>query len=178
MSKLLFGFAGLAILSIAGCDDAVSVSTAPNPEQPGPASIGYLCNMNVTEHQGPHAQVFLEGRDVPRWFSTVRDMFAYQTMAEEDQRIVVAYVSDMGVDDWSARENGAWLDARDALYVIGSSRVGGMGGSAIVPFSDETAAQAFIADFGGRIVDYETMPADVIAGTDRLNQSAAAGGEE
>ncbi len=159
-----------ALLALGACDgdDDSQTAALPAPQQPGREAIGYLCNMVVADHQGPHAQLFLEGRDEPLWFSTVRDLFAYRTMAEEDQRVVAAYVSDMGQDDWAPRENGAWLEAEGAVYVIGSSREGGMGGTAIVPFVDRDAAEAFIAEYGGSIVAYTAMPADVIAGTDML----------
>jgi copper chaperone NosL len=55
-----------------------------------------------------------------------------------------------------------WVDARQAFFVIGSDRKGGMGATEAVPFSTEEAAKAFVGDHGGDVVRFDAVPRDYI----------------
>jgi copper chaperone NosL len=157
-------FALIALLAVvgAGCDRAPE-SAAPAPRELSSNAVAAFCGMDVTEHPGPKAQIFLKGRQDPVWFASVHDMFAYTLLPEEPKAIVAIYVTDMGkARNWDRPEPGNWTEARKAVFVIGSRRLGGMDEKEAVPFGTEAAAKAFIAENGGRLVRFDAVPPDYV----------------
>ncbi len=55
---------------------------------------------------------------------------------------------------------GPWIDARAAVYVIGSDKMGGMEADEFVPFSIEADAQAFVARHGGEMRRFDDIQTD------------------
>jgi len=153
----------LAVLLLAGCGEREAKTEAPAPREVSEAAIGPYCGMSLAEHPGPKGQVFVRGMSDPFWFSSVRDAFAFTLLPEEPKDIAAIYVNDMGrATNWEQPEPGTWVDARKAFYVIGSGRQGGMGGDEAVPFGEDSAARAFAAQHGGRVVAFAEMPRSYI----------------
>ena len=167
------GLVGAAVALLAGCgDDAEPV--APAARDLTRDAIGHYCNMIVADHPGPKGQIFVAGRDQPYWFSSVRDAVAFTKLPEEPRNITAIYVNDMArAATWKSPEPGTWMDARAARFVIESSRRGGMGALEAVPFSDDTKAQAFVQEFGGRIVTFDHIPKDYIFAEDKAPADTA-----
>lgn len=170
-----------AYLGIAGCDEKARQET-PAPREVSDASVGYYCGMSLPEHTGPKGQIFIASRKEPIWFSSVRDAVAFTLLPEEPKDIVAIYVNDMGkAANWDQPEAGTWVSAKDAWYVIGSGRTGGMGGAEMVPFGDEAAARSFAAKEGGRVVRFGEIPRDQVLSEGpapaRHDGSAAPGAE-
>ena len=152
-----------APLLAAACGEDQTAEAPPAHEITRDA-VGYYCNMIVADHPGPKAQIFVAGREPPYWFSSVRDAIAF-TLLPEEPRDIALYVNDMGrATHWDSPEPGTWIDARDAWYVLESSRRGGMGAPEAVPFSDPSAAHDFVMDYGGRVVAFADIPAPYILG--------------
>jgi copper chaperone NosL len=59
--------------------------------------------------------------------------------------------------------SGAWLNAREAVFVRDSRARGPMRGPDLPAFADETAAQAFITEQGGRVLHFDQVDASVVA---------------
>ncbi len=156
--------AAVCLFALAACrqDDNAGL---PPPITMSSEALGHYCQMVLTEHPGPKAQVHLVGVDNPIFFSQVRDGIAYQRMPEQSNQIAVIYVSDMGAaPSWQEPGVDNWIPASTALFVIESDAVGGMGAQELVPFSDIGAANAFAAEHGGRIVPLsEIADSDVLA---------------
>lgn len=142
--------------------------TRPLPQEPG-NETGYFCKMTVINHSGAKAQIFIKNKDNPLWFPTIRDLFIYINSPEEDQRILAMYVNDMGRANWDQPEAGTWVDAKSAYYVIGSSRINGMGGKAIIPFADKSKALEFMTDYGGTLKSFENIPQSYIFSAQEIN---------
>ena len=122
--------------------------------------------MTVLEHAGPKGQIHLTSRSEPIWFSSVRDTVAFTRLEEEPKDIVAIYVNDMDrATNWDRPEPGTWIDAREAWFVTGSRRAGGMGLPEAVPFGTRNGAEAFAAENGGRIVRLAEIPDDYVLGT-------------
>ncbi|HLO78816.1 MAG TPA: nitrous oxide reductase accessory protein NosL [Magnetospirillum sp.] len=136
----------------------------PPPVAIPPDAIGHFCNMAVAEHAGPKGEVMLKSGGQPVWFTSARDAIAFTLLPEEPKDILAVYVSDMGKSSSWDRPD-AWVEARTALFVIGSNRVGGMGSPEAIPFSERPAAEAFIAAHGGQVVDFAHLPHDYILGS-------------
>jgi copper chaperone NosL len=153
-------------LSLAACSGSGEEETAP----PAPAEVtagatGHYCGMLLAEHGGPKGQIHLKSGAEPVWFSSVRDAIAFTRLPEEPDDIAAIYVNDMsGEPDWSTASPGPWIDAREAWFVTGSGRTGGMGAPEAVPFGTERAAQAFAAEHGGEVLRLDVVPTDYVLG--------------
>ena len=115
--------------------------------------------MALADPRGPKGQIFIKGRPAPVWFSSIKQVFAYTLLPEEPKAIAAIYVNDMA----TARADGvpdpaAWIDARQAFYVIEGRFVGGMGAEDAMPFSLRDRAEAFAQAHGGRVVAYADVP--------------------
>ncbi len=119
--------------------------------------------MTVLDHPGPKAQVHLAGFPNPLFFTQVRDALAYQRMPEQASAVTIIYVNDMGsASSWDQPGATNWVKATEARYVIGSSKRGGMGAPELVPFRTETAAAAFVTEYGGRVIGYDEITDEMV----------------
>jgi copper chaperone NosL len=156
-------------LALAACQK--EAAQLPPPHKMTAEAIGHYCGMNLFEHPGPKGQIFAASLIEPLWFSSVRDTIAFTMLPDEAKDIQAIYVSDMGkAPSWDKPGADNWVEARKALFVIGSQLKGGMGGDEAVPFSDRSAAEKFVADNGGRIVAFDQVPRDyVLASGDKAD---------
>ena len=155
----------VCLFLLAACkDEAVIPQAAELTRQ----ANGNFCAMIIADHPGPKAQVFEKDRETPLWFSSVRDALAYLMLPGEAQNVLAFYVHDMGkAHSWEKPQNdGIWIMASKAVYVIESTRRGGMGALETVPFSEPSAAELFVSKFGGRVVAYGDIPNNYILGDD------------
>lgn len=158
-------FALLLPLALAGCGEKEAAKT-PAPHRMTAEVIGHYCGMNVLEHPGPKGQIIVASLIEPVWFSSARDAIAFTMLPEEPKDIQAIYVSDMGsAESWENPGAENWIEARKAVFVIGSSAKAGMGGDEAVPFSDRGAADTFVSKNGGRIVTFADVPRDYVLGS-------------
>jgi copper chaperone NosL len=148
----------LPLVALAACQE--ESAALPQPVTLTAEAVGHYCQMNMLEHPGPMAQVFLDGIPYPLFFSQVRDAVAYQRMPEQSHMIRTIYVSDMGAPQATWEEPGAdnWTPAETAHYVTGSDMVGGMEAPELVPFATREAAEAFAARHGGEVRALADVP--------------------
>ena len=160
----------IAVLS--GCGEPAQ---RPDPLGLTREASGYYCQMTIVDHPGPKAQVFEVGRKKPVWFSSVRDALFYLKLPGEAQRVSAIYVHDMGrASSWERpQDDGIWIEAAAAIYVIGSSRRGGMGAPETVPFAQKSEAETFARRFGGSVVAFDDIPTDYVLG-DTGDQASSA----
>lgn len=153
--------AAFMALLLAGCGEEEQVK--PLPRELTREAVGNYCGMIVADHPGPKAQLFLKQRADPIWFASVRDAVVFTLLPEEPKDIAAIYVNDMGkATNWDSPEPDSWIEARDAWFVVDSRRTGGMGAPETVPFSDQTAAQAFVAEYGGELVRFDGISPDYV----------------
>lgn len=163
----------IAILALAGCGE--DARETPPPFQLTSDAVGHYCGMNLKEHAGPKAHIILASRREPIWFSSARDAFSFSMLPEEAKDIRAIYVSDMAkAQDWDAPGAAKWVEARQAFFVIGSRKQGGMGAPETVPFSDRVAAEKFAAEHGGRVVRFDEVPRDYVLGSEPTPDGADA----
>jgi len=166
------------VLILSACNKK-AVEAPPSPQSLTEEAVGHYCGMSVLEHPGPKGQILLANHIMPVWFSSARDAFAFTMMPEEAKDIRAVYVSDMGTaESWENPGADNWIDAHKAYFVIESNLRGGMGAPETVPFSDRAAADKFVAEHGGRVVDFASVPQDYVLGSETeapLNTDASAG---
>jgi copper chaperone NosL len=162
--RLASAILGAALLLLVACGEEQQAA-APPPHEVTDDAIGHYCGMALVEHPGPKGQAILKGRDEPIWFSSARDTIAFTRLPDEPKDIAAIYVTDMAkAKNWDHPERGAWVDARRAWYVIGSTRKGGMGGDEAVPFGQEQAARQFAEVHGGQVVVFDAVPESYVLG--------------
>lgn len=160
---LLVTFAGA--VALAGCNAEKTAEAPPPPQEMTDSAIGHYCGMNLLEHTGPKGQIILASRKDPVWFSSARDAISFTLLPEEPRDIRAIYVSDMAkAPSWDKPGANNWVDAKQASFVIGSRKQGGMGGDEAVPFSDRSTAEKFVAENGGRVVAFAEVPKDYVLG--------------
>jgi len=177
--RLRSGLVALFIaVALTACDERSEESSVPPPQEVTDTAMGHYCGMALVEHAGPKGQIFLKSRKEPIWFSSVRDTLAFTMLPEEPKDIAGIYVNDMSrAKSWDSPGAGTWILAKDAWYVIGSKRKGGMGGDELVPFGSEQAAQDFVAENSGRIAAFTEIPRSAVLGSEEKPPSAAAPAE-
>ncbi|MGL3609052.1 nitrous oxide reductase accessory protein NosL [Rhizobium sp. G187] len=152
----------LGLTLLAGCQQKTAQDTTP--QDMTAETLGHYCQMNLLEHPGPKGQVFLEGMPAPLFFSQVRDVIAYMRGPEQMAPIVAVYVNDMGARGatWDHPGDGNWIAVDKAVYVVGSTRQGGMGAPETVPFSNSEKAQSFARAEGGRVLAFDEITDDMV----------------
>lgn len=164
MKTARFALVLVASLLLAACENDLQAEIPP-PFSLTTEAMGRYCGMNVLEHAGPKGQIIL--RQIPEaiWFSSARDTVAFTMLPDEPKEIAAIYVSDMGrAQSWDKPGAENWIDARNAFFVIGSARRGGMGAEEAVPFSEEAAAKDFAGNNGGEVVKFNDLPESYILG--------------
>jgi copper chaperone NosL len=148
----------LLVLMLAACKE--EVAALPEPVVLSEGALGHFCQMDLLEHPGPKAQVHLDGLPgAPLFFSQVRDAVTYARLPEQSHEIRAIFVNDMAVaPSWDDPGAANWIPADSALYVVGSSRAGGMGAPEFVPFSSAAAAAAFADQHGGTVMSLAEIP--------------------
>ena len=151
------------LLPLSACKQERAETALPSPVAITADAIGHYCGMNLADHPGPKGQVLVRGQDRPVWLSSVRDTFAFTMLPEETKDVRAIYVTDMGKAADPKKPNlSAWVEARNAWYVMGSGQRGGMGEAEPFPFSDEAAARQFAAANGGVVKRFTDVKEDEI----------------
>ncbi|MCG3170483.1 MAG: Copper-binding lipoprotein NosL [Pseudomonadales bacterium] len=148
----------LAALLMAGCGEQVDVA-AQGPHEIVEGTSCALDGMLLADYPGPKAQIHYIGRSEPDFFCDTIEMFNVYTNPEQVRAVRALYVQDMGSTGWD-EPRGAWIDARTASYVVGSSRHGAMGPT-IASFGERAAAERFAATYGGRVLAFDEISADM-----------------
>ena len=157
MKTVTILFASLAF-TLSACQQEASISQ-PEPVAITANAVGHYCQMTVTEHEGPKAQIHLAKSAQPIWFTQVRDAIAFTRLPEETDEVLAIYVSDMGeAVSWRNPGSGNWIDAHKAYYVLESKKQGGMGAPEAIPFGTAASATDFSKKHGGNVVRYSEIP--------------------
>jgi copper chaperone NosL len=85
-------------------------------------------------------------------------------MPEQSHEILALWVNDMGAPEatWAVPGPTNWINAEQAIYVVGSRIIGGMGAPEIVPFLDGQKATSFAQANGGQVMRLAEIPDDAV----------------
>ncbi|MFV0680156.1 nitrous oxide reductase accessory protein NosL [Ottowia sp.] len=150
--RLLLGLLALSsVVPLAACSregEGGSASTAP--VEIAQDTSCELDGMLLMDYPGPKGQIHYAGAERPAFYCDTVEVLNTLLVPEQVRKVNAVYVQDMGKTDWD-NPKGAWIDARTALYVQGSQRKGSMGPT-FASFSAEADAQAFIQQYGGKLL--------------------------
>lgn len=144
----------LPILSLVGCEQRETGMTC----QPTPLSDSRecsLCGMHISNFPGPKGQACVDNGQVLGFCST-NDLLSWAWQPDSKPRITALYVHDLSQAQWQSPTDDAWLNAREAVYIVGHSLKGAMGHSP-APFSDPGDAKRFAAEHGGHIRSFKEL---------------------
>ncbi|MFZ4791414.1 MAG: nitrous oxide reductase accessory protein NosL [Candidatus Competibacteraceae bacterium] len=138
------------LLVVAGCG-------ADKPVLPQEITVETACvldGMLLADYPGPKAQIHYDQGD-PDFFCDTVEMFSIYTRPEQQKRIIAIYTQDMGKADWT-KPRGHWIDAKTAVYVAYSRRMGSMGPT-LGAFAREEDAQNFVKEHGGEVFRFDQI---------------------
>ncbi|NMG75043.1 nitrous oxide reductase accessory protein NosL [Aromatoleum diolicum] len=118
-----------------------------------------LDGMLLADYPGPKAQIHYADRPEPEFFCDTMEMFGIYLKPEQVRPVKALFVQDMGKADWE-QPRGAWIDAKGAWYVVGSSRHGSMGPT-VASFAQEADAQKFAGAHGGKVLHFDAITPDM-----------------
>ena len=124
----------------------------------------HLCGMLITRFDGPKGEIFRKetGEQVFKFCST-RDMFSYYLDPENKRNVAQMLVHDMSKMPWGSDSinDKYFIDAKTAWYVTGSEKTGAMG-ETLASFSQQSDAQAFAKEFGGKVISFADISYDAL----------------
>ncbi|MCW8956510.1 MAG: nitrous oxide reductase accessory protein NosL [Gammaproteobacteria bacterium] len=149
-----------------GCNDTdTDNSQTRAPEAMTSGDECHVCGMIIVNYPGPKGEAFERSHNTPRKFCSTRDMFAYLLQPETAAIVREIYVHDMADANWRQPGDITLVDARKAWYVAGHPLRGAMGPT-LASFAQRQAAEAFIKQYGGRLLRYEDINLEVISALD------------
>lgn len=120
----------------------------------------HSCDMWITKYPGPKAEIVMNNGNVYK-FCAVKCMLCTIQRVGEPENVAGIFVHDAGATDWEKPSDDAFIDAKTAWYVGGSSRKATMGKS-FAPFSTKEAAVEFQKQYGGEIYTYDQMTKEIL----------------
>lgn len=142
--------------ALAACSETIQQAT---PKEPGSDTACSLDGMILKDYPGPKAQIhYKEG--APEYFCDLMELFGSLLAPEQKRPVSGAFVQDMGKTAWE-HPDGNWIDAKTAIYVVGSKKPGSMGAT-FGSFSSMQDAEAFAKKEGGKVVRFEQVTLDMV----------------
>jgi copper chaperone NosL len=124
----------------------------------------HLCGMLITRFDGPKGEIFRKETEEQVFkFCSTRDLFSYYLDPENKRNVAQMYVHDMSKMPWGSDsiDDNYFIDAKTAWYVVGSEKMGAMG-ETLASFSQQSDAQAFAKEFGGKVLSFIDINYDAL----------------
>ena len=154
-------FTALATSSLlAGCGDKAAEQQSLAPVEIDCSTSCELDGMLLADYPGPKAQIHYAGQEKPSFFCDTIELFNTLLAGEQVRAVRAVYVQDMGKADWN-EPKGHWIDAKTAVYVLGSKRHGSMGPT-IASFAQEADAAKFAGEHGGKVLRFADIKLDMV----------------
>ena len=149
-----------ALGGLTGCGEQGGSAQTLTPVEIDRSTSCELDGMLVSDYPGPKAQVHYAGQAQPSFFCDTVELFNTLLAGEQVRAAKAVFVQDMGKAKWE-QPVGHWIDAKTAIYVLGSKRHGSMGPT-IASFAQEADAVKFAAEYGGKVLRFGEITADMV----------------
>lgn len=138
----------LFALLLLGCNSDDATKQFVDPQSFESTQECHVCGMVIVRFPGPKAQAFETRGEQMRKFCSTMEMMIWYLQPENLANVSSVYVHDMTFSPWDKPKDKHLIDAKSAIYVLGSDMSASMG-SSLASFSSESAAQSFIEQHGG-----------------------------
>lgn len=159
--KRINQYLSLAILPVLFACNSAETSAEIKPIAINKHDRCHLCGMMITKYPGPKAELTFKNSDTVAMFCSSRDMFNFALQAENKRQIDHIFVHDAGITNWEKPSDDAFINAKTAYYVYGTSKKAVMG-PAVAPFSSVESAEKFAKEYGGKIFKFEDISLDLL----------------
>ena len=158
----VLGTLGLAAFTtlLAACGEKAGEAPPLAPVEIDRATSCELDGMLLADYPGPKAQIHYAGQDKPAFFCDTVELFNTLLAGEQVRAVRAVYVQNMGQADWN-EPKGHWIDAKAAVYVLGSKRHGSMGPT-IASFAQQADATKFAGEYGGKVLRFADIQRDMV----------------
>lgn len=146
---------GAAALLLSACGNDASNTRSLAPVEIDRSTSCSLDGMLLADYPGPKAQIHYADKAQPAFFCDTMELINQLHAGEQVRAVKAAYVQDMGKADWS-QPQGHWIDAKTALYVVGSKRHGSMGPT-MASFAQQSDADRFVQEYGGKVMKFDEI---------------------
>lgn len=149
--------AALAAFAVAGAAQAAGdLGTKPITDK----DQCHACDMWITKYPGPKGEIVMKNGNVYKFCASKCMLCTLQRLGENDQ-IAGIYVHDVSKTDWEKPSDDAFIDAKKAWFVGGSSRKATMGKS-FAPLPTKKLAVEFQKKYGGEIYTYDQLTKEIL----------------
>ncbi len=147
-------------LALSGCGPKDDKSASLGPAAIAEGDECHLCGMLISQLPGPKGQAVSQ-RHLHKFCST-RDLLNWALDPEHSASVTELWVHDMAQSQWHNPADTAFIDGRQAWYVLGSRARGAMGPT-LASFADQAQAQAFAKQQGGQVLAFSALSLDTLA---------------
>ena len=149
--------AALAAFAVAGAAQAAGdLGTKPITDK----DQCHACDMWITKYAGPKGEIGMKNGNGYKFCACKCMVCTLQRLGENDQ-IAGIYVHDVSKTDWEKPTDDAFIDAKKAWFVGGSSRKATMGKS-FAPLPTKELAVEFQKKYGGEIYTYDQLTKEIL----------------
>ncbi|SDU92662.1 nitrous oxide reductase accessory protein NosL [Pseudomonas mucidolens] len=156
-------------LLLAGCDKPQQSTASNEPVAFHPGDECHVCGMVINDFPGPKGQVMEQG--AAKKFCSTAEMIGWWLQPENHHENAGLYVHDMGRSHWDTPDDTHLIDAKTAVYVIGTGLKGAMG-VVLASFADEAVAHQVAADTGGRVLRFSEIDLALLQQPAAMSHSA------
>jgi len=129
----------------------------------------HLCGMIIQNFPGPKGQAFIKHHEPALKFCSTVDLFSWLLQPETPAILQTAFVHDMAAaPSWQKPSEAHYVKATEAWYVVGHKLKGAMGHT-LASFRNKSDAEGFAKKHGGRLLPFDGINLDVLAGLNRMN---------
>lgn len=148
---------------VSGCDKSDQPSFSQILKTISAGDECHVCGMEIIGFPGPKAQAFVHHQNTPLKFCSTIELFAWLLQPDTKAILHSAYVHDMGAaDSWDKPSDEHYVNAHQAWYVVGHSRLGAMG-LTLASFQKKQDAENFIELYGGRLLNFNAIDLGLLA---------------
>ena len=122
--------------------------------------------MIISAWPGPKGEIIEARNGRVHKFCSTTDMFSWLLQPENQQARLAVYVHDMSASHWDQPNDEHLIDARQAVYVLGSEKMGM--GPTLASFASEQAAEQFRQQHGGEVLHFADINLDVLQRITRM----------
>jgi len=145
---------GVSLVSLVGCqDESDSSALVRQIVSIESGDECHLCGMLIMKFPGPKGELYIKRDPLVKKFCSTRDLLSFYLQPENKTQIDKIYVHDMAVTPWDHPVDEAFVDARDAWYVIGGHKKGAMGPT-LASFKLKQQAERYADDGGGAVIPF------------------------